>query len=410
MKKQKLKLSITTASLLLLCTTQSFGTSVEGAENLEAFASENRDSTINIYGVGAKTDKNQNNSKGLGLMLDSEELKIKVETTSDYLKTGAVYKFTPFLDVYFKVGGNYIYQKMYAPDNSNARVNQYSGALAGGYMLQDDLYIELGGSYTKLNGSKVGSSYEIVDEKTKQAYLELAKRWEISDVTIDTTANFGRSYYEYKKDENSYGTGIDIYPTNSSKISYSYQNEKDNIASVYGAEYNGFFVEYADNLSSNTYTAKAGVKIAFTDLFDVSTYKMPTNIKPHLSELHKFENITFSTNMNIQSSQGVKMTDEAQASANAPTIAMANQVVNDNGGFSTTALPAPSVTKVVSGAVYSIVSDPTGGKLTINANTGVATWDGDAGSDTAYSITIKVVNPDGGTSSTTFTLTVVDNL
>lgn len=42
-------------------------------------------------------------------------------------------------------------------------------------MLQDDLYLELGGSYTKLNGSKIGTSYEIVDEKTKQAYLELAK-------------------------------------------------------------------------------------------------------------------------------------------------------------------------------------------------------------------------------------------
>ncbi|MDX9796536.1 MAG: Ig domain-containing protein [Arcobacteraceae bacterium] len=410
MNKQKLKLSITTASLLLLCTAESFGASVKGVEDIAAYASDTKDTTFSIYGVNAKTDKNQNSSKGLGLMFDTEELKVKIETTSDYLKTGAVYKFTPFLDLYFKVGGNFINQKMYAPDNTNARVNQYSGAIAGGYMLQDDLYLELGGSYTKLNGSKIGTSYEIVDEKTKQAYLELAKRWQISDVTVDTTANFGRSYYEYKKDENSYGTGIDIYPTNSSKISYSYQNEKDNIASVYGLEYNGFFVEYADNLSSNTYTAKAGVKIAFENLFDFSTYKMPTNIKPHLSELHKFENITFSTNMNIQSSQGVKMTDEAIAEANRPTIAMANQSVNDGGGAGSVDLPAPSVTKVVSGAVYSIVSDPTGGKLTINAGTGVATWNGDLGADTNYSITIKVTNPDGGTNSTTFTLTVVDNL
>jgi hypothetical protein len=375
-----------------------------------AYASDTKDTTFSVYGVGAKTDKNQNSSKGLGLMFDTEELKVKIETTSDYVKTGAVYKFTPFSDVYFKLGGNFINQKMYAPDNTNTRVNQYSGALASGYMLQDDLYLELGGSYTRLNGSKLGSSYEIVDETTKQTYFEVAKRWQVSEITIDTSANFGRSYYEFKSDENSYGGAVDVYPTNSSKISYSYQNEKDNIASVYGAEYNGFYVKYADNLSNNTYTATAGVKIAFTDLFDLSTYKMPTNIKPHLSELHKFENITFSTNMNIQSSQGVKMTDEAIAEANAPTIAMANQSVNDGGGAGSVDLPAPTVTKVVSGAVYSIVSDPTGGKLTINAGTGVATWNGDLGADTDYSITIKVTNPDGGTSSTTFTLTVVDNL
>lgn len=283
-----------------------------------AYASDTKDTTFGIYGVNAKTNSNQDSSKGLGLMFDTEELKVKIETTSDYVKTGAVYKFTPMTNLYFKVGGNFINQKMYAPDSTNARVNQYSGAIASGYMLQDDLYGEIGVSYTRLNGSKLGSSYEIVDETTKQTYIELAKRWQISDVTIDTSANFGRSYYQYKADENSYGAGLDIYPTNSSKISYSYQNEKDNISSVYGAEYNGFFVEYADNISSNTYTAKAGIKIAFTDLFDFSTYKMPKNIKPHLSELHKFENITFSTNMNIQSSQGVKMTDEAIALANAP--------------------------------------------------------------------------------------------
>jgi len=375
-----------------------------------AYASDTKDTTLSIYGVNAKTNSSQDSSQGLGLMFDTEELKVKLETTSDYVKTGAVYKFTPMTNLYFKVGGNFINQKMYAPDSTNARVNQYSGAIAGGYMLQDDLYIELGGSYTKLNGSKLGSSYEIVDETTKQTYIELAKRWQISDVTIDTSANFGRSYYEFKSDENSYGGALDIYPTNSSKISYSYQNEKDNIASVYGLEYKGFFVEYSDNLSNNTYTAKAGVKIAFENLFDISTYKMPTNIKPHLSELHKFENITFSTNMNIQSSQGVKMTDEAQASANAPTIAMATQTIDDNGGAFSTALPAPTVTKVVSGAIYSIVSDPTGGKLTINAGTGVATWDGNiGGGNQSYSITIKVVNPDGGNSSVTFTLNVNDN-
>jgi len=92
-----------------------------------------------------------------------------------------------------------------------------------------------------------------------------------------------------------------------------------------------------------------------------------------------------------------------------PTISLANQSVNDGGGAGSVDLPAPTVTGIVSGAVYSIVADPTGGKLTINASTGIATWNGDLGADTDYSITIKVVNPDTGTSTTTFTLTVIDN-
>lgn len=366
-----------------------------------AYASDTKDTTFSVYGVGAKTDKNQNSSKGLGLMFDTEELKVKIETTSDYVKTGAVYKFTPMTNLYFKVGGNFINQKMYAPDSTNARVNQYSGALAGGYMLQDDLYLELGGSYTKLNGSKIGTSYEIVDEKTKQAYIELAKRWEVSEITIDTSANFGRSYYEFKKDENSYGAGLDIYPTNSSKISYSYQNEKDNIASVYGLEYKGFFVEYADNISSKTYTAKAGVKIAFTDLFDFSTYKMPTNIKPHLSELHKFENITFSTNMNIQSSQGVKMTDEAIAEANAPT---ASDVSLDAGGGETIVhnlnANISDTEDADSSLTITVVSAPTHGSLVWSGNQFTYTVTDGSFYGGPDSFTYYVTDTDGNISAT----------
>ena len=93
-----------------------------------------------------------------------------------------------------------------------------------------------------------------------------------------------------------------------------------------------------------------------------------------------------------------------------PTIAMASQTVNDNGGFVSTALPAPTVTGVVAGAVYSLPTNPTGGMLTINASTGVATWNGNLGGSTSYNITIKVVNPDGGQSTVSFTLNVVDNL
>ena len=46
--------------------------------------------TIDIYGVDAKVDKDVTSASGAGIYLDSDELKVKLEATSDYLKTGVV--------------------------------------------------------------------------------------------------------------------------------------------------------------------------------------------------------------------------------------------------------------------------------------------------------------------------------
>lgn len=291
-------------------------TAFAGSEVNEAWKdfSANRDATINIYGVGAKTDEDQSSHGGLGVMFDSEAIKLKFEGTSDFIKTGAVLKLNPFDNKwYIKVGTNYINQKMYAPDDTNDKVDQYSGALATGYMFMDDLYVEVGGSYTSLNGTTIGNDYEVKDEETSLAYLEVAKRWELAFGTIDTSANAGEVFHEYSDDEFSYGVGVDYYPTNNSKLGYNYQNEENNIVSTYSAQYGYAFAEYIDNLSADIYQVNAGVKIAFTDIANLSTYTMPKNIKPHLSELHRFENIAFSTNMDIQSSAGVSQTAEAAA-------------------------------------------------------------------------------------------------
>ncbi len=270
-----------------------------------------RDTTVNVYGVGAKVDANQDSSAGAGVMFDSEAIKVKLEGTSDFFKSAAVLKFNPFVkDWYFKVGLNYINQKMYSPVDTSTRVNQYSGALATGYMISNDFYAEIGGSYTQLDGDVFGD-YEIKDETTSLAYLEVAKRWESSIGTIDTTANGGEVFHEYRDNEFSYGLGVDYYPMNNAKLSYTYQHEENNIANTYAAQYSFLFVEYADNISLDTYQVNAGVKVAFDDLFDISTYRAPTNIKSHLSELHRFESITFATNMDIQSSAGVQKTQAA---------------------------------------------------------------------------------------------------
>jgi len=187
------------------------GNSFASSDTNEAWKNlnKNRNSTINIYGVGAKVDKDQKSSSGAGIMFDSEAIKVKLEGTSDFIKTGMVLKFNPFSpNLYFKVGANYIDQKVYSPIDTSTRVNQYSGALSSGYMLRDDFYVELGGAYTKLDG-KVFGDYEIKDETTSLAYLEVAKRWDGSFGTLDTTANGGQVFHEFVDDEFSGGVGID---------------------------------------------------------------------------------------------------------------------------------------------------------------------------------------------------------
>ena len=322
----------------------------------------NRDATINVYGVGAKIDANQDSSAGAGIMYDSEALKVKLEGTSDFLKSGAVLKVNPFTpNLYFKFGLNYINQKVWSVVDTNTRVNQYSTSFATGYMLTDSFYAEVGGSYTKLNG-KVFGDYEVVDETTSLGYLEVAKRWESAIGTIDTTANAGKVMYEFSDDEASYGLGLEYYPMDNTRFSYAYQYEKNNASNVVKAQYSFMFVEYANNISRETWSAKAGLSIAFNDITDLSSYRAPANIKLDLSELNRFENIVLSNNMNLQMSRGVEKTAEAIArdANNAPVWTASSydtglEIIDDNDNPKT----IKDLTAVSSDAdaiTYSIVS------------------------------------------------------
>jgi len=353
-----------------------FATSYDGAwENLNL----NRDATINVYGVGAKIDKDQKSSAGMGLMFDSEAIKVKVEGTSDFVKSGLVLKLNPFIkDWYFKLGANYLNQKVYAPDSTNTRVDQYSAALASGYMLSDDFYAEVGGSYTKLNGEVFGL-YEIKDETTKLAYLEVAKRWESAIGTLDTTANAGRVFYEYKENESSYGVGVDYYPLDNAKLSYSYQHEKVNIVNAYSMHYSFLFVEYVDNISRNSYQLNAGLKLAFDELFDFTTYRAPQNIKSHLSELHRFENLTLTSNMQLQSTAGVQKLQTALEESS-PTPEVSNH--------------APVWTQSVYDTGLTIVDDNDDPKTIMDLTAVSSDADGDNLTYTIVSISTPNVNDD----------------
>lgn len=380
-------------------------------------SSSSRDSLFSIYGISSKTNKDQNSSNGLGLYYNSEITKVKLEGTSDFVKLGSVFKFNPFTkNFYTKLGLNYIDQKMYATDNSTKRVNQSSGALAFGYLIQDDLYIELGGSSTKLNGGTIGTAYTLADETTNRYYLELAKRFETSAGTFDVSINGGTIDKELATDESSYGGAIDYYPNKHTKLGYIHSNTKDNIVNKVSVNYGYLVAEYTDNTSQKTNQINLGLQLAFDSLFDFSSYKKPSNIKPHLSELHQFEEMTMGANMTIQSSGGVSAIPVATPVViSTPTISIADITIDDDGGWSVRTVTTPTVSGVEAGAVYALVSDLTSGMLTINSSTGAMTWYGDVvasgpGSFVTFIVTVKVTNSDGGTATTTFNLSVEDIL
>ena len=257
-----------------------------------AFASQ-RDTTLNLYGVSTKIDTSHNGSLGAGIGIDGEALKARLESTSDFTNVAALYKYSPVDKYYIKFGASYINQKVYAPDGTNAKANQYSAALSFGKMLNEHIYAEIGGSKTKLLGKSIGANYEVKKETASLVYTELAAR--VGD--LDLSVNGGKVFYDYKKkDRYSYGFGADYYLGNS-KLGYYYNNVKDNITSSYSLEYGYLYINYIDNFSTHTYRANVGFRIAFDDITNLSTYKMPNNKKRALSELHKMEYIVFDSSI-----------------------------------------------------------------------------------------------------------------
>jgi hypothetical protein len=129
------------------------------------------------------------------------------------------------------------------------------------------------------------------------------------------------------------------------------------------------------------------------------------------SQISTNEIVAKRINPEVYSQKVAKKETAAPAPAPAistPTISMANQTVYDNGGASAI-IGTPTVTNVVTGAIYTFTSNPFGSMLTINSSTGQMTWYGDLFGDQTETITVKVTNPDTGTANASFSLTVINN-
>jgi len=94
-----------------------------------------------------------------------------------------------------------------------------------------------------------------------------------------------------------------------------------------------------------------------------------------------------------------------------PTISMSNQSITDNAWFSSTNLPAPTVSWVLPGATYSISYTSSVWalwSLNIDSSTWIITYLWDELWPTTYNVEITITNTDWWTQSTNFVVSVQD--
>ena len=256
----------------------------------------NNTNLISIYSINTKTNQPQAIGNGGGIFYNSQNIKLKVEKSADFIKTGAILKVNPLEDsLYLKFGANYLNQNMYNYDS----VSQYSSAIGVGYMLNNDLDLEFGSSITELVRNKTNADNESANQTIKNTYCQLAKRTEIPIGTIDVTLNGNQLYQNLSTKEQTYGSSFNYYPNKDIKLGYFYTNTQNSVSNGYGIKYGYFITEYANNISQNTYTVTVGFKAKFIDITDFSSYIIPMTIKPNLSRLHRFDDIVLHDNMNI---------------------------------------------------------------------------------------------------------------
>lgn len=256
-----------------------------------------RTKQMSLYGV---KNKDNNTTNGMGLFYNTQTLKLKAEGSDTSFKTGALVHLNPFqTPVYLNIGANYIDEKIQANDSRKTNISQYSSALAIGYMLYNDLNLELGGNFTRSNGSQNSEDTALNSQITKDTYIQLGKRFETPIGTIDTHVNGSQIYNTLTKKEENYESNVNYYFNDAIKLGYLHtinQNEISNGCSL-GVSY--FSTAYTKNSTQDSYDFTVGVKANFTDITDFSTYKPSGKVKKRLSKSNKFDNIILHNNMHL---------------------------------------------------------------------------------------------------------------
>lgn len=233
-----------------------------------------RDNLIAVYRTHSSYEISDNNKNSYAFAYDTEKLKLSIAGASGLFATNALYKFDPLKDRkwFVKIGGNYTYQ-----DFSTVKITAFGSTLATGYMLQDDIYVEAGGSITKYDTTN------LANETIKVASTHAVKRFDTSIGFIDASVGFNR-LYQNVSNENFYNLSLNYYPVDNTRFGFGYSYSDNNIANNFVFDYGYLHTNYTKNLTSDTTTTTIGVQFAFTDITNFSSYKMPTNIRRHISE------------------------------------------------------------------------------------------------------------------------------
>jgi len=259
-------------------------------------------SSLSLYTLNPTPEKVIINANGgSGLSYNTANLKLKVETSADFVKTGAIVKINPFQNpLYLKIGTTYLNQNISNNDLIKENVSQYSTALGVGYKFHNNLDVEVGSSLTEIIASKTNPDNPISNQTLKDTYYQIAKRTEMPIGTVDVALNGNQLYRNLATKEQNYGSSFNYYPNKNIKMGYSYRNMPNSISNGYVLNYGYFATEYTNNVSQNTYAVTVRFKAKFTDIMNISSYKKPITIKPVNAALHKFDDMVLSDNMNLR--------------------------------------------------------------------------------------------------------------
>ncbi len=253
-----------------------------------------RNKQMSIYGI--QEDKNTTN--GVGLFYNTQNLKFKVERSDSAFKTGAMIQTNPFQNpIYVNIGGNYINERIQTTDFHSNNMNQYSGALAVGYNLHNNLYLEAGEHISKLNGSQISEDTSINSSTRKETYAQLGKRFESPIGTIDTQIKGNQIYNTLATKEKNYESSVNYYLDDAIKVGYFYSINQNEISNGYSIDLGYCSTQYTKDITQDSYNLMLGLKANFTDITKLSTYKSTSKVKKQLSKSHKFDNIILQKNM-----------------------------------------------------------------------------------------------------------------
>lgn len=178
-----------------------------------AQAGDSRNNLISLYEMNYAAGNYKENT--VGIFYNTEEVKVRLDKGVELYNTGVLLKFDPLENKgYIKIGVAYINQKI-----AGEQTDTYHGSLGLGYMVQDDLYAEVGSSIDKLKGRSM-----VLDQTTKQMYAGIRKRFDTSAGTLDASLFAGKKGSEFTENKNFYKIGMDYYPVDNVRLGYTYNH------------------------------------------------------------------------------------------------------------------------------------------------------------------------------------------